>query len=1158
MQSSADHGVPLCAPVVDAPVKSGLSPESFCCHIFLLHDAMCGLVNRIVFDINALTALAPDAHLDDLRRRVEHLSEILTAHCDVEDKIVLPQIRAAMDAKGRRSSQRLDSFQPPMKRPRNSSPVAVDLYAMTSDHDNLHYAFDRLKLQLDRMRAAPILRHQITNFSAPSPFTSDFNDSYSLPPSVDGIQLTRRDTITHVCKAATDLAARVHDHFRNEEHNILPVSASVFTADQRGALLIRVINAIVSERIHVTTFRLVSNVNLCALLTAVAQYTTKEEVERVAIAIAKVLPNERWTSICKQLPDLKKLVVPKQDPLLAVLHMHKAIRENLLEIVSYCENLDPAHFKQMQTLAMKFNFLRRVHSCHAAGEEGILFKELYARLDTTSTNSLTELLHTDHDDEEQLFTQFANKQAQLESEVARLGGNAEAQRNLKQSLIACIRDVSSHLIEHMSNEETKILPLVRKHFSLDEQEKLMRAVSDKIPPELMQEVLPWIFNSLDVNEQESMLRNLLRTTPRDEIKKVIGSIAKSVNKGLTEQAEWREICLRIPEIEEEYQATADRDEEDIGPVSEILRVHKAFRVELNVLLRRCKKIPADGTIPNPRSLVSLAQFVAFLRKMVMDHSEAEDNIILPRMEERVPGISEAYRGEHCDERKLFYDLAQCLQELQCVADESDCTRLVQKLHGLAQTLRDEMVSHLEREERDMWPVLRKHFTVEEQSEIVALIFGQMSADQLREFLPWLIRILSVCEGSIMMNHILQVTQSTLFESWLKTWLPLDDKRGKKRENVGGADSMKKQLSRSQGGAGSSSDEPNSGNYTEGAGTTAAIAMLNGKKTMKETIREIAADSNLTVEDRTRMMQQVMLAPYNQMRSKTLTSRRDEGSDDRSKTYGKNKHGEEQLGCQHYLRACKLRADCCGKLYTCRLCHDDAEQTHIMDRYATKEILCMRCDTLQAVSGRCQNKACAQVFSRYFCEVCKFFDNCEGRKIYHCHSCNVCRAGRGLGKDYFHCMKCNQCMSMKYRFKGHRCVERAMESDCPVCNEFLFTSTKPVKYLSCGHLMHRACFEQFERNNGMRCPMCYRSLDSASATFHMIDRQLRNRGFLNMPSAYGPARCDVFCFDCRQFSNRPLNFMFNRCLQCSSYNTRVENVDPNGGSPGAGTSQSRTT
>lgn len=58
-------------------------------------------------------------------------------------------------------------------------------------------------------------------------------------------------------------------------------------------------------------------------------------------------------------------------------------------------------------------------------------------------------------------------------------------------------------------------------------------------------------------------------------------------------------------------------------------------------------------------------------------------------------------------------------------------------------------------------------------------------------------------------------------------------------------------------------------------------------------------------------------------------------------------GEVVLGCPHYSRACKIRAPCCQRLFTCRLCHDQASD-HKMDRENVKEMLCMRCGTLQPV------------------------------------------------------------------------------------------------------------------------------------------------------------------------------------------------------------------
>lgn len=1166
-----------------------LSPAAFCKQLFLLHDAILCTVDRLVSAVDTLTPLASDISLDELRLRISHLRETLLAHCKVEDTTIFPLLQSALISSDRPTSHQelsqteattpadghLDSSQlnniasdaavapSSPKRPRRASPISVNLRILSRDHNHtdLPHACDVLQRALARLRATPMTRHELpgwTSDQSHSPSPSSSISSIQSPSAMDDAPCrakSRVDAIVGAQNAAAKLQSVVRAHFNSEEIQVAPAYVKLLSASQQASLLVHVARAVVADRRLVNTFRFVADRDLLDLFNAVSIHDGEDDVKLIAVGICQVLPAQRWALLCENVPLLTHIVVPKHDPLIPILHMHKAMVRELHQIVSYCDSLDPFHFKQMRTLFNKVQFLRRIQSFHAKAEEGAVFKPLHARMKATSCAIPSLMLCDEHGDGEEMFSQFTNNLNELEVKATRLDSGEQSTHTLKQELSRSVHNIASHLTDHMDQEESIVLPLVRKYFCVKEQEEMMRDFMAMVPSSMFCEIIPWMFNALDVNEKESMIRNLLRSSQDSGIRRVIRSIAESVVKGETERAEWNEICLRIPEIEEEYQIVADKEEDDSGPVSEILRVHKALRIELNVLLRRCKEIAADGTFPNPKDLVSLAQGVAFLRRMVLDHSQAEDDIILPLLDKRVPGISETYHDDHCDERKLFQDLAQCLQDLQCVSDETECTRLVIKLHGLAETLRDDMVSHLKREEKDMWPVLKQHFSLEEQSEVVALIFGQMPANRLRELLPWMIRSLSVSEGNIMMNHILEVTRSTMFETWLKTWLPLSEDKSTEAADDQNKDMLQAkgrsslEDAKRQGAASSSNAGQTSGDFrlsetsrTEGDGRSAALAYLNGKETMECTIRAIARDASLSVEERTRMMQQVMLAPYSETRARGTDNNRNITSlaEDRIPTFHLSQDGVQHLGCRHYLRACKMRAACCGKLYTCRLCHDDAEQTHIMDRYATKEILCMRCDTLQPVSLKCGNEKCGQLFAKYFCEVCNFFDDREERSIYHCPSCNVCRAGKGLGIDFFHCMKCNQCMSMKYRKKGHRCVERAMESDCPVCHQYLFTSTEPVKYLKCGHLMHNSCHEEYIKRY-LRCPVCSRSLEEMASVFQRIDHLMGASSRMAMPAEYRALRCNLYCLDCYGRSDTSYHFVYNKCPVCSSYNTRVEHI-----------------
>lgn len=107
-----------------------------------------------------------------------------------------------------------------------------------------------------------------------------------------------------------------------------------------------------------------------------------------------------------------------------------------------------------------------------------------------------------------------------------------------------------------------------------------------------------------------------------------------------------------------------------------------------------------------------------------------------------------------------------------------------------------------------------------------------------------------------------------------------------------------------------------------------------------------------------------------------------------------------LGCAHYKRNVKLQCSTCERWYTCRFCHDEVED-HSLNRRATKNMLCMLCGHAQAAAGECQG--CGEPTARYYCDVCKLWDDDPQKSIYHCDDCGICRVGQGLGKDFFHCV-----------------------------------------------------------------------------------------------------------------------------------------------------------
>lgn len=1153
--------------------------------ILVLHNALRHNVEEFNSVVRQVGPLTPDAHLVDMEQRLELLQDMVLGHCIAEDDVVIPALaqkpsaqnlqpasstlctkattkgdnlrdtsRALRTSTSHGTSTSTDSDQRTTKRCRRS-PVSVNLQPCLEDHVALTERFRSVKDALVRARSTPIV---CTNHGAsapglrsptsPAPQYADKTDNCLRRPARRDVApswiATRRQMLAQVRDETCHLIKSILTHLDNEEREMLPMCGRLLSADEQGVLLVKTLLASATTPQWAQTFGHMVVSDLIALFKDVAHYASDTDLSQIASAACPFVAPEAWKLVVDSVPKLSRFQGPPQNRLVELLNIHSAIRSELRDLIQYCSYFDITSRMQVQSLSSRFEFLLEVYRYHSEGEQNGLVEELNSKLNASSGPGPGEALPdvSNGKPELELAAALSKRLTRYGIQIRRDQFDIRGSAEKKTGVLKDLRCVAESITSQMNREENGLYPLVERCFTLSEQDKVMGMIMSKIPLHLLREVMPWMFSLLSVSDLEAGLRNLLRRASADEIRTIVLSVVTGVQKGMTDGRTWAELCLRLPKLKAEAEAVDKQQKrERVGPVSEILRVHKAIRVDLNALLRRTRALPADGRLPNPRTLGSIAANVAFLRRMVTDHSKAEDEILLPRIEARAPGSEDSFIDEHTDERNLFAALAKCLEALQCETEASGSSRLVRQLQVITRTLQDAMVFHLRREEEQIWPLVTTLFTSEEQSRIVALIFGHMPGDRLRELLPWMIRVLSVAERNEMIEHILQITRSTMFEKWLRTWLPLDDDGTSDFEPSDVAAGSARVMTSGTPNQGSGVNiHPNSLPASVESATRTIVRY--GRDSLEKVIREIARDESIAMENRARLMQEVMLAPFTQRQEvRTVTTNRTTvQKDNLEPTYTKDSKGRTRLGCAHYLRAVKLRAACCGRLYTCRLCHDDAEKTHVLDRYSTTEILCMRCTTLQPVSDRCANVKCGKVFAHYFCAVCKIYDDDASRSVYHCPSCNVCRVGKGLGIDFFHCMKCNQCMNKKYQ-NGHVCVENAMESDCPVCYEYLFTSTAPVKYLQCGHLMHASCYKTY-RQKQIRCPVCAKSLEEMIPVYKRLDHLLtREDG--QSPNGDKGAQCELFCHDCNSRSVAPFHFVFHRCRHCSSYNTRVERVTP---------------
>jgi zinc finger-like protein len=77
--------------------------------------------------------------------------------------------------------------------------------------------------------------------------------------------------------------------------------------------------------------------------------------------------------------------------------------------------------------------------------------------------------------------------------------------------------------------------------------------------------------------------------------------------------------------------------------------------------------------------------------------------------------------------------------------------------------------HINREEIEIWPIIREFFSNREQGKIVGCMLGRIRAEILQDMIPWLMSSLTQEEQHVLMFLWSMVTKNTMFDEWLSDW-----------------------------------------------------------------------------------------------------------------------------------------------------------------------------------------------------------------------------------------------------------------------------------------------------------------------------------------------------------------------------------------------------
>jgi RING finger/CHY zinc finger protein 1 len=180
--------------------------------------------------------------------------------------------------------------------------------------------------------------------------------------------------------------------------------------------------------------------------------------------------------------------------------------------------------------------------------------------------------------------------------------------------------------------------------------------------------------------------------------------------------------------------------------------------------------------------------------------------------------------------------------------------------------------------------------------------------------------------------------------------------------------------------------------------------------------------------------------------------------------------------------------------------------------------------------------CHEQFGEYHCDTCNLWmDNKE--RPYHCPDCGFCRVGGA--ENFRHCHSCGICIDAQ-QFDQHSCKVGKYMSNCPVCQEDLFSSRSASHEMPCGHAIHWHCFQQLAAHDS-RCPVCKKTAETH-------ERMLPTWQAIAMGIELQPVPPDmakvvtIICSDCEMGDvDRDWHFLGVQCLRCQSFNTVIERI-----------------
>lgn len=197
--------------------------------------------------------------------------------------------------------------------------------------------------------------------------------------------------------------------------------------------------------------------------------------------------------------------------------------------------------------------------------------------------------------------------------------------------------------------------------------------------------------------------------------------------------------------------------------------HKGLRIALSKL----SMISGNTDYSNEESLEELKNLTKEIITLLDLHLHSEEDVVLPALEERVPGSSNENIEEHEQLEKAVHDFDEQLKGISVTSSPDEGAKFYEAISNF----HSKYLSHMAMEEEEMNPIIWQNFTDEELMGWHGKIMSKLTPDQIIMWFKYIVPALNPFERTVIMGGFKMNAPEDFFNAvldMLKEHIPEND------------------------------------------------------------------------------------------------------------------------------------------------------------------------------------------------------------------------------------------------------------------------------------------------------------------------------------------------------------------------------------------------